>query len=71
MVVLARSDARTRATDALELVAEQYGTHHDLEALRAAGDDWQDEALAQLAEATAALLLDVRPRPGSVERRTT
>ena len=68
---LTRSDARTRATDALELVAEQYGTHHDLAALRAAGDDWRDLAIAMLAEATAALLLDIRPRPGSVERRTT
>jgi len=51
------------------MVAEQYGVSADLAALRAAGDDWRDLAIAMLAEATAALLLDAAVRPGSVERR--
>ncbi len=63
------SAPRQRATAALTMVAEQYGVSADLAALRAAGDDWRDLAIAMLAEATAALLLDVPPRPGSVERR--
>ncbi len=69
MPTQALSAPHSRVLDALELVAEQYGTHHDLAALRAAGDDWRDLAIAQLAEAVAALVLAVRPRPGSVERR--
>jgi len=50
-------------------VARAYGLHADLEALRAAGDDWEPLAIAMVAEALAALLLDVRPRPGTVARR--
>jgi len=68
MVVETRSAARTRATDALEHVARHYGTHGDLKALTAAGDDWCDEAIAQLAEAVQALLLDLPARPAKVER---
>jgi len=60
---------RQRATEALEAVAHQYGLRDDMAALERAGDDWRDEALAMLAEAVAALLLDVRPRPGTVARR--
>jgi len=50
-------------------VAHQYGVTDDLEALRAAGEDWEPLAIAMLAEAVAALLLDVRPRTGTVARR--
>ncbi len=53
-VTIARSDARTRTLEALAAVSATYG--------------WQAEAIAQPAEAVAALLLDVRPRPGSVDR---
>jgi len=56
---------RQRTVEALELVAAQYGLPADLEALRAAGDDWQDVALVMLAEALAALLLDLPARPGA------
>ena len=56
---------RTRATEALELIAYQYGLSADLEALHRAGDRWEPLAIAMLAEALAALLLDVRPRPGT------
>lgn len=38
-------------------------------AVEGAGGDWRDLAIAMLAEAVAALLLDVPPRPGTVERR--
>jgi len=64
-----RSAARTRATAALERVAHQYGVSADLEAVRHAERDWEPLAIAMLAEAVAGLLLDVRPRPGSVERK--
>jgi hypothetical protein len=60
---------RSRATEALQVVADQYGIRGDIEALRLAGDDWRDEALAQLAEAVAALLLEVRPRTGAAVRK--
>jgi hypothetical protein len=47
-----------------------YGTEGDLIALRAAGgDEWESQAIAMLAEAVAALLLDLPARPGSVERK--
>ncbi len=65
----APSAPRTRATEALEFVSRQYGTERDLLALRAAGDDWRDEAIAQLAEGLATLLLDLPARPANVERR--
>jgi len=68
-VTLARSDARTRATEALEMIAHQYGTPDALEALKAAGDAWHAEALAQVCEAVSAILLDLRPRTGSRMRR--
>ncbi len=51
------------------MVAEQYGVSADLAALRAAGDDWRDEALAQVAEAVQALLLDLPARPANIERQ--
>jgi hypothetical protein len=60
---------RSRVQDALEVVANHYGTRPDLEALRASGDDWRDEALAQLAEAVAALLIEIRPRIGAGARK--
>jgi len=69
MPTQALSAPHSRVLDALELVAEQYGTHHDLAAVEGAGGDWRDLAIAMLAEAAAALLLDIRPRPGSVARR--
>jgi hypothetical protein len=61
--------ARSRATEALQVVAHQYGLRGDIEALRLAGDDWRDEALAQLAEAVAALLIEIRPRIGAGARK--
>lgn len=64
-----KSGARGRATDALERVALEYGTSDNLATLARAGDGWQIEAIAQLAEAVAALLLDVTPRRGTVRRR--
>ena len=67
-VTLTRSDARTRATEVLGMIAAVYGTPAYPGALSRADDDWRDEALAQLAEAVAGLLLDIRPRPGSVAR---
>ena len=69
MLTEAATAARQRATEALDSVARQYGTDGDMATLRAAGDDWRDLALAQLAEAVEALLLDIRPRPGTVMRR--
>jgi len=56
---------RQRTTEALEAVAHQYALRDDMAALERAGDDWQPLAIAMLAEALAALLLDVRPRPGT------
>ena len=41
----------------------------DLAALRRAGDDWEPLAIAMLAERPAALMLDIRPRTGTVARR--
>jgi hypothetical protein len=69
MVSEARTAPRRRATEALESVAHQYDLRADMAALERAGDDWWDEAIAQLAEGLAALLLDVPSRPGSVERK--
>jgi hypothetical protein len=60
---------RSRVLDALETVAHHYGTGADLEALRTAGDAWRDEAVAQLAEAVAALLIEIRPRTGAAMRK--
>jgi len=71
MPTQALSAPHSRVLDALELVAEQYGVSANLAAVEGAGGDWRDLAIAMLAEAAAALLLDIRPRPGSVERRTT
>jgi hypothetical protein len=59
---------RSRAAETLQVVADQYGTRGDLEALRLAGDDWCDEALAQIVEGLAALLIEVRPRTGAAVR---
>ncbi len=55
---------RQRAAEALALLADQYGTPDALAALKAAGDDWRDEAIAQVCEAVSAILLDLRPRTG-------
>ncbi len=41
------------------------GTPAALAALKAAGDDWHAEAIAQVCEAVSAILLDLRPRAGS------
>jgi hypothetical protein len=60
---------RSRALDALQVVARQYGLRDDVEALRLAGDDWRDEAIAMLAEGLAALLIEVRPRTGAAVRK--
>ena len=60
---------RQRTVEALALVSAQYGLRDDMAALERAGDDWEPLAVAMLAEAVAALLLDVRPRPGTVARR--
>jgi len=49
-------------------VARAYGLRDDLAALEAA-DDWRDVALAMLAEAVQALLLDLPARPAKVERQ--
>ena len=65
MAIETRSAARRRATEALERVARAYGLRDDLEALRAAGDDWEPLAIAMVAEALAAMLLDLPPRPGT------
>ena len=62
------SAPRLRATEALEMIADQYGTPDALEALKAAGDDWHAEALAQVCEAVSAILLDLRPRTGIMKR---
>jgi len=59
---------RTRATEALELIAYQYGLSADLEALHRAGDRWEPLAIAMLAEAVAGLLLELPPRPGTMKR---
>ena len=59
---------RQRATEALEVVADQYALSADMEALHRAEDRWEPLAIAMLAEAVAALLLDVRPRPGTMKR---
>jgi len=65
MVVETRSDARSRATEALAVVVDAYrGLAGYPGALSRADDGWQAEAVAQLAEAVAARLLDVQPRPG-------
>ena len=56
---------RQRTVEALASVARAYGLHADLEALRAAGDDWEPLAIAMVAEALAAMLLDLPPRPGT------
>ena len=69
MAVQTPSAPRQRTREALEVVADQYALRDDLEALGRAGDDWRDVALAMACEALAALLLDVRPRPGTVARR--
>ena len=69
MAIETRTAARRRTAEALTAVSGQYGLDDDLEALERAGDDWEPLAIAMLAEAVAALLLDVRPRPGTVERR--
>jgi len=65
MATQALSAPRQRAAEALEMIAHQYDLRADMAALERAGDDWQALAVAMLAEAVAALLLDVRPRPGS------
>ena len=68
-VSIVQSDARTRVLEALAAIAGTYGLVGYPGALARADDGWEAEAIAQLAEALAALLLDLRPRPGSVERR--
>ena len=66
---LTRPDARARATEALGMIAAVYGTPAYPGALARADDDWRDEALAQLAEALAALLLDLPPQTSVRQRR--
>jgi len=51
-----------RVTDALLDIANHYAMTDAGDTLRRAGSNWQAEALAQLAEAVAALLLEVRPQ---------
>jgi len=62
------SAPRQRATEALDLIAHHHALSADLDALHRAGDRWEPLAIAQLAEAVAGLLLDVRPRPGTMKR---
>jgi len=54
MVKNTSPDARTRASAALAQVALEYATPDDLAPLARAGDGWQSEAIAMLAEAVAA-----------------
>jgi hypothetical protein len=68
-VIDAPTAPRRRAAEALQVVAHQYGLRGDIEALRLAGDDWQAEALAQLAEGLAALLIEVRPKTAAAMRK--
>jgi len=64
-VAEALSAPRQRATEALGMIAAVYGLEGYPAALSRADDGWQAEAVAQLAEAVAARLLDVPPRPGA------
>jgi hypothetical protein len=59
--------ARRRVLEALELIGAEFGTKHP----RLAGQGWEAEALAELAEAIAGLLLESRAggRRGRVARR--
>jgi len=65
MIIHTLTAPRTRATEALGMIAAVYGTPAYPGALARSDDDWQSEAVAQLAEAVAALLLDLPPRPGT------
>jgi hypothetical protein len=57
-----------RVVDALAIIAQHYGQPGPSRALRNAGAEWRDEVLAQLAEAVAALLIEVRPQATRSER---
>ncbi len=59
----------TRALEALEPVSEPTARKADLATLRAADSEWESHAIALLAEAVAALPLDLPGRPANVERR--
>jgi len=67
-VSVTRETLEQRTTEALAVIADQYAVSDDLAALRRAEGDWEPLAIAMLAEAVAALLLDVRPRPGTMKR---
>jgi hypothetical protein len=54
-------DPKQRTLEALEIISETYGVGQDLDALQAAGN-WQPSALAMLAEAVAAILIEQRAR---------
>ena len=61
------TDPKQCTLEALAIVAESYGVGQDLDALEAAGN-WQPGAVAMLAEALAALVIDQRAnRPATVK----
>jgi hypothetical protein len=62
---------RQRALDALDVLASEFGLPGQREAVEQAGDGWRDEVLAAVAEAVAALLIEIRPRTGAAMRERT
>jgi hypothetical protein len=59
---------RSRALDALDVLASEFGLPGQRAAAERAGDDWRDEVLAAVAEGLAALLIEIRPRTATAMR---
>jgi hypothetical protein len=59
---------RRRALEALESLGREYGVADHVRAVERA-EDWQAEAVAMLAEAVAALLIEIRPKTGAAARK--
>ncbi len=68
MVVDTLTAPHSRVLDALTIIGAHYGVSEQVETVRRAEDGWQDEALAALAEATAALLIEVKPAATKTQR---
>jgi hypothetical protein len=62
--LIATESPRQRCVEALETLGREFGVSEDVRAVEHA-DDWRDEALAQLAEAVAALLIEIKPKTGA------
>jgi hypothetical protein len=59
---------RQRCVEALETLGREFGVSQDVRAVERA-EDWQSPAIVMLAEAVAALLIEVRPRTGAAVRK--